>query len=149
MTGPRVPQEVQRNRTGPARDPTRRTQRPHPFGMAATGRRRRMQLVPANHGLQSDAHRPLSLIRFGLDLVHPLIDRRDLIHPPPSLDVLQVHDLVLGPVEVISDKGYLLVQRFQGVAANPPARFNSTANTFSHFGQTASMFAFPLRLTRL
>ena len=33
------------------------------------------------------------------------------------------------PMKVVCDKGYLLVERVEGVAYNPPAPFNSTANS--------------------
>jgi hypothetical protein len=37
-------------------------------------------------------------------------------HPAPAIRVLEVHDDVEGPVEMVGDEGYLLVQRFEGVA---------------------------------
>jgi hypothetical protein len=49
-------------------------------------------------------------------LVHATIDRRDLRHPFAALGVLHGHDLALRPMEVIGDKGYLLVQVVEGVA---------------------------------
>jgi len=35
--------------------------------------------------------------------------------------MLEVHDLLVGPVEVIGDMGYLLVELDEGVANYPPA----------------------------
>jgi hypothetical protein len=49
-------------------------------------------------------------------LVHPPIDGRDLFHPAAAVGVLERHDLVMRPVKVIGEKGYLLVQRLEGVA---------------------------------
>jgi hypothetical protein len=49
-------------------------------------------------------------------LVHATVDRRDARHPFAALGVLHGHDLPLRPVEVIGDKGYLLVQVVEGVA---------------------------------
>jgi len=40
----------------------------------------------------------------------------DLAHPATALGVLHREDLGVGPVEVVSDKGYLLVDRVEGVA---------------------------------
>jgi hypothetical protein len=42
--------------------------------------------------------------------------------------VLQTHDLLVGPVEVVSDVGYLLKQSVQGVAYSPPQPFTSSSN---------------------
>jgi len=49
-------------------------------------------------------------------LVHATVDRRDLPNPFAPFGVLHGHDLPLRPVEVIGDKGYLLVQVVEGVA---------------------------------
>lgn len=96
---------------------------------------------------------PILMIRssngFCIGHIHLLINRRNLFHPAAALTMLQVHDGFLGPVKVISNEGYLLVQRFQGVATYPPSRFISTAKAASHFGHTASRRALPLRLMRL
>jgi hypothetical protein len=48
--------------------------------------------------------------------VHSGVDRRNLRDPPPPLFMLQFHHLIVGPVEVIGDKGYLLIQPVEGVA---------------------------------
>ena len=48
--------------------------------------------------------------------IEALIDRRDLLHPTAPLGMLQGHDLIVRPVEVIGDEGYLLVERLEGVA---------------------------------
>jgi hypothetical protein len=58
--------------------------------------------------------------------VHALIDCRNLFNPTPSVGVLEIQNRLRRPVKMISHKGYLLVQRFEGVAYNPPAPFNST-----------------------
>lgn len=34
--------------------------------------------------------------------------------------MLELHDLVMRPVEVVGDKGYLLEQGIEGVAQDPP-----------------------------
>jgi hypothetical protein len=48
--------------------------------------------------------------------VEVLVDRRDLLHPAPTLGMFQIHDPLQRPVEVEGDEGYLLVERFEGVA---------------------------------
>jgi hypothetical protein len=54
------------------------------------------------------------------------MDGRDLINPAPTVGVLQVEDRLGRPVKVIGDEGYLLVQRLEGVAYDPPVPFIST-----------------------
>jgi hypothetical protein len=58
----------------------------------------------------------LFLFAIGLLTVHALIDCRNLLDPHAALRVLEVEYLFGRPVEVISYKGYLLVQRLEGVA---------------------------------
>jgi hypothetical protein len=48
--------------------------------------------------------------------VEALVDRRDLLDPAPPLRMFQLHDPFERPVEVERDEGYLLVERFEGVA---------------------------------
>ena len=82
-------------------------------------------------------------------VAHALMNRRDLLDPAPALGVLQVEDFLAGPVEVISDEGYLLLQRLEGVADYPPSPFSSTSKACSQRGQHACTVAFPIRLIRL
>lgn len=51
--------------------------------------------------------------------------------------MLHLHDLGLGPMKVVGDKGYLLVQLFEGVAYNPPNAGRSISNTCRHCGHVA------------
>jgi hypothetical protein len=51
-----------------------------------------------------------------LCFVHLAVDPGNLHHPSPPLLVLQVHHLFMGPVEVIRDEGYLLIQPGERVA---------------------------------
>jgi len=44
----------------------------------------------------------------------------DLAAPAFSFDVGKLHELVMGPVQVIADKGYLLVKTVEGVAGYSP-----------------------------
>jgi hypothetical protein len=55
----------------------------------------------------------LPILIRGID---PFIDRRNLPYPTPSLRVLQIEHIVVRPVKVICDEGYLLIQRIEGVA---------------------------------
>jgi len=48
--------------------------------------------------------------------VLPFVDGRDLLDPSQPVGVLEIDDRLLRPVKVISDEGYLLIQRLQGVA---------------------------------
>lgn len=49
-------------------------------------------------------------------LVELAVNGRDLFHPTPAVGVLQIHHGFERPVKVIGDEGYLLVQRFEGIA---------------------------------
>lgn len=42
--------------------------------------------------------------------------------------MFEIDNLLLRPMKVISDKGYLLIERLEGVAYNPPSAFSSTLN---------------------
>ncbi len=50
-----------------------------------------------------------------------LIDPGDLAHPAQTLLVFQIENRLHRPMEVVRDEGYLLVQRPEGVAYNPPS----------------------------
>jgi hypothetical protein len=51
-----------------------------------------------------------------MPFVHALIDGRDLFHPTTPLRMFQVQNRLGRPMEVIGDKGYLLIQRLERVA---------------------------------
>jgi len=51
-----------------------------------------------------------------MTLIELPINCRDLSNPAPALVVLQVHDGLEWPMKVIGNKGYLLVQSFEGIA---------------------------------
>jgi hypothetical protein len=44
------------------------------------------------------------------------VDPRDLLDPDLSLPVFHLEDFIRGPVEMVSDVSYLLVEPLQGVA---------------------------------
>lgn len=48
------------------------------------------------------------------------VDTGDLVNPFLSLGVFHVHHLVIGPVKVKGEIGYLLAQPGEGVANYPP-----------------------------
>jgi hypothetical protein len=56
---------------------------------------------------------PLPILIRGVD---PFIDGRNLLYPAPSFAVLEIQHVAMRPVEVIREKGYLLIQRVEGVA---------------------------------
>jgi hypothetical protein len=45
-----------------------------------------------------------------------LVDAGNFLDPAPPVSVFQVEDGFSGPVEVVCDEGYLLIQQFKGVA---------------------------------
>jgi hypothetical protein len=51
-----------------------------------------------------------------LSFVDTPVDGRDFLNPPPPLAVFQIQDRIRRPMKVISHEGYLLVERFEGVA---------------------------------
>lgn len=58
------------------------------------------------------------------------VDFADLFDPFVALPMLQVHDVIEGPVEVIGDVRYFLVKCFRGVARYPsPADSPSPASS--------------------
>src|SRR5207244_1689475 len=91
----------------------------------------------------------LGLCFIGSFTISAFVNGRDFLDPAAALRVLQVHDCLDGPVEVIGYEGYLLIQRLERVAYNPPSAFISTSKVCEHSGQTAPRLALPLRLMRL
>jgi hypothetical protein len=64
-------------------------------------------------------------------LIEPPIDPGDLGDPLLALAMLQLQNLVVWPVEMIGDVGYLLEQPLRGVAGYSPAISSSTSNASS------------------
>ncbi|CUS34007.1 hypothetical protein COMA2_150056 [Candidatus Nitrospira nitrificans] len=52
--------------------------------------------------------------------------------------MLHAHDLGLGPVKVIRNEGYLLVQLTEGVAYDPPMGGRSNSKACRHCGHDAA-----------
>ena len=61
------------------------------------------------------------------------------LEPVLPFGVIQAQELLMGPMDVASEVGYLLVNPFQGVAYDPPASGTSASKACSQRGQrTAS-----------
>ena len=73
----------------------------------------------------------------------------EFLNPAAAFSVLERHELFVGPVEVIGEIGYLLVELSEGVAYDFPRPSGSTSNPFSQCGQTTFSTDAPLPLIRL
>ena len=81
--------------------------------------------------------------------VQPAVDPGNLFHPAQALRVLEAQDLVVRPVKVIGDVGYLLVQAVERVAYDtPPKLARSTSNFAWHSGHVIGMVLCPSSLMR-
>src|SRR5512133_3497624 len=81
-------------------------------------------------------------------IVEPLVDRGDLSDPLPSQQVVESHDLVVVPVEVVCDVGHLPDHFFRGVADHSPTPLSTTSNRSSQFGHVTATLPVPLSLIR-
>ena len=87
----------------------------------------------------------LSTSRF----IEPAIDISNFFDPPLPFGVFEIENLSQGPVKVISDIGYLLVQAFEGVAYDCPPRFaKSSSKVVLHSGQVRDRVVRPSSLMR-
>src|SRR5690349_13218470 len=75
-----------------------------------------------------------------------LVDARHLGHPALPLAVFHPHHLVVGPVQIVGDVRYLLVQAIRGVAHHPPTPAVSTSISPWQCGQATSTRLWPLPL---
>lgn len=57
------------------------------------------------------------------------------LKPVLPLGVIEAQELMLGPMDVASEIGYLLVDAFQGVAYDPPASGASASKACPQRGQ--------------
>jgi len=62
--------------------------------------------------------------------------------------MIERHHLFIGPMQVITDIGYLLEQGFRGVANYPPRPFTSTSKLPSQCGQVTGTRLLPVSLMR-
>src|SRR5690349_6086461 len=81
----------------------------------------------------------------------PLVDARHLGHPPRSLLVVELHDLLVGPGDVVRQVRHLLVQPVRGVARHSPgpSGVGSTSNSPSQCGHATRSRAWPAVLIRM
>jgi len=87
------------------------------------------------------------LLPYGL--LRRTIHLDNLFHPAPPLGVFEREQLLVRPVEVISDVGYLLVNLGEGVAYDSPKCSGAASKRCWHCGQTTRGAAAPLLLMRL
>src|SRR5699024_8240712 len=81
------------------------------------------------------------ILALGL-LVHLVVDMGDLPAEAQPLPVLHAHQLLISPVQVISQKSYLLVDAVQGIAfCYSPRSGTSTLNFSPQLGQVTSIFS--------
>ena len=119
---------------------------------AAAGHRDRLRMALKNRfkdRLDTSGHPQVDRSCRSRLGVHALVNRRDFLDPSLSFRMLEGEDLLARPVKVISNEGYLLVQRREGVADHPPASSIPTSKVCSHFGQRAGIVARPSWLIRL
>ena len=82
-------------------------------------------------------------------LVKPAVDFGDFLHPALPFGVIESQHFVHGPMEVIGDVGYLLVQAVERVAYDtPPKLARSTSNFAWHSGHVIGMVLCPSSLMR-
>jgi len=75
------------------------------------------------------------------------VDLGNLAHPSPSLPVLQIQNIQHGPVEMVRNIGYLLIDPFEGVACYSPPRFaKSTSTEPLQCGQATAKTVLPVSL---
>ena len=71
-------------------------------------------------------------------LIQALIDTPDLSDPALPLAMLHLHDLIVGPMQMVRNICYLLVQAIRGVAGYSPRPAVSTSNSPWQCGQATS-----------
>ncbi len=70
-------------------------------------------------------------------------------HPPPPFGMLKRQQLLVRPVEMVGDIGYLLVEPVEGVAYDSPGDSDSASKVCWQCGQTTVRAVLPSRLMRL
>ena len=76
------------------------------------------------------------------------VDGADVLDPAPTISVLQLQDLAKGPMEVVGEEGYLLVEPLEGVATDSPGLLTSTSKACEQAGQVVGIRAWPFSLMR-
>src|SRR6202020_1296987 len=80
--------------------------------------------------------------------VQLLVNPRHFPHPAAPLQMIERHDLLVRPVQVVGNKGYLLIQTVRGVADHSPTALISTSKRASQWGQVTPTLLCPLSLIR-
>lgn len=81
------------------------------------------------------SYRSSSFCSFTLPL---LVNGRHLAHPPLSLLMIHVHQLIIGPVEVMGDVGHFPVKPVKRVDNHPPKGDTSAAKPCRQWGHVRS-----------
>ena len=79
-------------------------------------------------------------------LTHLPVNTGDLPNPFLAFKMVHGHDIIVRPVEMIGNEGYLLIDPFRGVASYPPGWTTSMSNVCSHLGQVAVILPDPSSL---
>src|SRR5436190_24201800 len=67
--------------------------------------------------------------------VYFAVDAGNLLDPLAPVGMFQLHHLAQGPMKVIGNEGYLLLELIEGVAYDPPTPARSSSKTCAHCGQ--------------
>jgi hypothetical protein len=70
----------------------------------------------------------------GCSFADLLVDAADFPTPPPALAMGKIHDAVVGPMQVIGNEGYLLIDTIEGVAYDPPGWLMLVSTAVLHSG---------------
>ncbi len=80
-------------------------------------------------------------------LVQAAIDGGYLFNPAAALLVLHIEYFIRGPVEMIREVGYLLINSVEGVACYPPRLEISTSTSPEQWGQVTFTSELPRSFT--
>src|SRR5262249_11420582 len=102
----------------------------------------------SSSGLRIALGRAMTYGLLSRRLVEPLVDLGDLLHPPLTLPVVEVHDLPVRPMKVIRDVGYLLKQAIWGAANHSPGDVISASTLATQHGRDTPSGSPPSRSCR-
>lgn len=69
-----------------------------------------------------------------------------LPHPQPPIPVFHPKKILMLPMQIVREVGYLLVNPFEGVAYDPPRREISTSIGVEHSGHVTGTSVLPCSL---
>lgn len=81
--------------------------------------------------------------------VRPVVESGHLGSPQPPVAVLELHQFVVRPVQVVAEEGHLLDQLIDGVATDPPRLSTSSSKLCRQFGQLTDRLRSSTLLTSL